>query len=774
MERPSSALFLPALLPSWERARREQDKRCVTELLDPPGQATTLELLRIPKARELGVLLAASRLPFLHFIEARRDDAFEYVIVDVEPEVPQHPLHDIRSLERIAVRFDPDDTAAPDPLALRKDFPRVPHINLRYDEFPRSLCLFEEPYASQKLTWTASHFLRQLHRWLSRTARGELHEPDQPLEQFLMTDAWPAILPPDLFDLQSAGATETLRVVGVDGPGESLTLIVTRDKERSETRGKPFVSVVVEGQPRTHGAIRRQPRTLHQLHDYLAEVDVDLVGMLRTHLATWRTEFSVDDLKKIRLLLVVRLPKRRTDHATPEFVEVWGFVPDATLAELGEFLGVMANGQGFFVPLIGQPKELPNDKEIKLFLLQPIPMLTRSQAAALNDLDSLGETRICAVGVGALGSQVLMNLVRAGYGRWTVIDRDVLLPHNLARHQCDGFALGYSKAKVVCATGNAMFDKERPIVAIVADVLVAKDRDTLRQPLSNAEVILDMSASVPVARHLALDEESTARRISLFLNPSGTALVLLAEDSARQYRLDYLEMLYYRETIRNPDLRNHLYSEGAPLRYANGCRDVTARLSQDAVAVFAGIGSRAVRQAISSGQAGITVWTGNGDLTTRRIDVAPLTPEVRSVLDWKLLIDRDLYSRLYGLREEKLPNETGGVLIGSYDCHRKVVYVLDTIPSPPDSKEWPTLYIRGSEGLRAQVDEINRRSGTWLSYVGEWHSHPDGYGVTPSSDDAKVFDWLTERLLMDGYPPLMAIVGDKGQCRWLFGTLHHD
>ena len=39
-----------------------------------------------------------------------------------------------------------------------------------------------------------------------------------------------------------------------------------------------------------------------------------------------------------------------------------------------------------------------------------------------------------AIGAGALGSLVLTNLARSGYGRLTVVDDDVLHPHNLARH----------------------------------------------------------------------------------------------------------------------------------------------------------------------------------------------------------------------------------------------------------------------------------------------------------------------------------------------------
>jgi integrative and conjugative element protein (TIGR02256 family) len=130
-----------------------------------------------------------------------------------------------------------------------------------------------------------------------------------------------------------------------------------------------------------------------------------------------------------------------------------------------------------------------------------------------------------------------------------------------------------------------------------------------------------------------------------------------------------------------------------------------------------------------------------------------------------------LLSRLRALRATKLPNETGGVLIGSYDLQRRIVYVVDTIPSPPDSKEWPTLYIRGSEGLRQAVQEVDRRTAGSLQYVGEWHSHPDGYGCGASEDDRKVFGWMTAHLSADGLPGLMIIVGAAGQTGIYLGQI---
>ena len=126
--------------------------------------------------------------------------------------------------------------------------------------------------------------------------------------------------------------------------------------------------------------------------------------------------------------------------------------------------------------------------------------------------------------------------------------------------------------------------------------------------------------------------------------------------------------------------------------------------------------------------------------------------------DWTLIMDDWLFQELSELRAAKLPNETGGVLVGSYDLPSKTVYVVDTIISPPDSEEWPTLYIRGSDGLQAQVSGLTEMTAGQLEYLGEWHSHPDRCSCMPSDDDFKVFSWITDRMSAAGLP---AVHGDR-------------
>lgn len=110
------------------------------------------------------------------------------------------------------------------------------------------------------------------------------------------------------------------------------------------------------------------------------------------------------------------------------------------------------------------------------------------------------------------------------------------------------------------------------------------------------------------------------------------------------------------------------------------------------------------------------------------------------------------------------------MLLGHFDYTHRRVYVVETIPSPPDSEEWPTLYVRGSATLAKEIGRVMDASGGNIEYVGEWHSHPKGISCRPSDDDVKVFAWLTTHMDEEGLPALMSIVGDRGP-RFFLGQL---
>lgn len=183
--------------------------------------------------------------------------------------------------------------------------------------------------------------------------------------------------------------------------------------------------------------------------------------------------------------------------------------------------------------------------------------------------------------------------------------------------------------------------------------------------------------------------------------------------------------------------------------------------------VPAAVGSRALRVALDSEDAAVAVWQAGEDGSVRALRVSPSPAVVERKGDWTIRTDERLLEKARAIRSEKLPNETGGVLIGAFDTHHRVVYVVDVLPAPPDSREQPTGFIRGFHGLTESVERIEKVTAGQLTYVGEWHSHPLGHGVTPSADyDRKLFEWLRAKMAADGLPPLMLIVGDRGRHGW--------
>ena len=199
-------------------------------------------------------------------------------------------------------------------------------------------------------------------------------------------------------------------------------------------------------------------------------------------------------------------------------------------------------------------------------------MLTPATAAEFNGVNAVSD-HMAFIGLGALGSQLFMNLWRSGFGRWILIDRDLHLPHNDARHAMVN-GVGEFKAGAMSNLAAAIFPEHKP-AHIVADVVTPRDlARAVESAISESVAVIDCTASVAVGRHLARAYEGP-RRVSVFLNPSATDLVLLAESRDRSIRLDQLEMMYYRALLEDKRLEGHLLRGDAPVRYSNACRDLS-------------------------------------------------------------------------------------------------------------------------------------------------------------------------------------------------------
>ena len=743
------------------------------DVLNPGGTPIEPRALAIPRAREIAEALGGGALDFVRLVECRRRDgssaAAEVIVIDVDVERPQIIVNDIRHVERIAIVCRSADDTYPEVLALRADFPVVPHLNFqRKNEAARNLCLYDQSWDVVRSRWTAPGCIERIRHWLAATAIGTLHRDDQPLEPLLFGTAYRLVIAADLV---SSGDQQVAKLdVHFVRTGNRRGTFIARKPTAPRTKedAPQFIASMFFADARQHGVIRHAPANLEELASFVKSGTFDLLASLRERLRQWKDDGCLD----AALIMVIGFPLQRSAGKEAEISDVWAFLTMRSVFEVGKSLGVWDKiGKGP-VGLLIPAAESCRGGDIEIDVLRPHFSFSRAGAAASNGLEP-GLCKTVAVGAGALGSQVVMTLLRSGFGTWKIIDDDDFLPHNLARHALPPWWVGAPKAAGLAQMMDAYFEESSPTSGIVANVLLpGEEKTAVDEALVEADLILDLAASVPVARHLALNVESKARRMSLFLNPNGTDLVCLSEGQGRSIALDCLEMQYYRAVIRDERLAGHLAANANRVRYARSCRDISAVLPTHLIAIHAGIGAEAVRQASKSETATAKVWRCDPKSCT----VASVAIDVHrahrtKVGDWTLIVDEWLFQELAHLRSGKLPNETGGVLIGSYDLPNKSVYVVDTIPSPPDSEEWPTLYIRGSEGLRDNVAGITEMTAGQLEYVGEWHSHPDQCPCMPSDDDLKVFAWMTDRMSAAGLPAMMAIVGEQGASRWFVGQI---
>ena len=655
------------------------------------GEPINPEDLRGRKARKVIESLRADLLPFIRLVGiTRRPDGMEVVRVEVQPEVPTDPVNDIRVVEPIAIEFDPEDRRQPTTWALRDDFPDLPHTFLVRQGAPKSLCLYDEPYSEQRLHWTAPSYVRRLLWWLSQVAIGRLHQPDQPVEPFLPGSPAHVVLPTALFEVGAEPGPQALSLRKAPRKSRgAVTYVASRQAlAGSAKEDANCMAIVVETAPQTHRGLAGQPRCLLELHDFLRPMDVDLLEMLRLNLKTWILGQAQNP--EAVALIVLRIPARRSDERPPERMEVRAFAVDRSVKELAEVLGVVVEEEGYRGPLVGSSHMIYNAKRVPLCPLNPLRDLSRRKARILTGNRHEADPRIVAIGAGALGSQALLNLVRGGFGRWTVVDHDTLLPHNLVRHALPGACVGWDKAEAVAYLASGLFEEGEAVDALSMDVLSTPVPDRLREILDVADVVIDFSASVAVGRWVALDAPGDSCRIAAFLNPDGTDLVLMAEDQRRSMRLDHIEAQYYRAIMERKELQRHLLQRGKRLRYGHTCRDVTSQMSQDVLSVFAGIVARAVRETIAKPEPRLAIWQISEDHSVSHSAVDLAEPVEVVCGQWRIHADVAILRKLYSLREAALPNETGGVLLGYSDHLRKVLYVVDTIPSPPDSEERPS------------------------------------------------------------------------------------
>lgn len=724
-----------------------------------------------PFARALADMLTAG-LPGAALVESRLtpDGSLFGLRIDVEVERPQVLAHDIRGIEPIAVVFSMEE-AQPCVIALRPDFPDTPHQNEKPEGMPCMLCVDDRPWVEARLTWTPPDLIRRIQMWLAKAARGELHDTGRPLDPIFFRAPRTIVLPraalsPSDLPPELAGFVHEDQRVILARPIAELAGIP--DKGR-------LMVLVYRVQPQAMMRMRHAPRTLSSLAAEMQQCGTDLIADLQSRTVEW-AGLAQDDLRRLSsaLAIVVLFPIIR-DGGEP-VDDVRAFVTQQTAGEIGVALGRLLPNTSGKGARTGYLRAVPpGEVNIEGLVLEPTDVqvafdreLAASAAGCTPDT-----RRAVLVGAGALGSQLALDLAREGAFRWSVVDGDRLMPHNLARHGLGAADVGMPKAVALARQLEDLLGE--PATGIVADITApsGEARPRLDEALASADIIIDASASVAAARHIG-DLPGNARRVSAFLNPAGTALVLLTEPADRSVTLRDLEAQYHRLVQTEPRLEGHLHVEQSGLRYSGSCRSLSNRIPATRAAMLSAVAAMGIRETSVQTNGSICIWHLSPDGGIRLTRHEPRVVRQQPIGSWMLSYDQGLLDQLATMRQSRLPNETGGVLLGIADMSRRSIHVVTALPPPTDSMGSVTGFERGVAGLTDAVNTAVAASLHQLRYVGEWHSHPPRSSAMPSSTDLRQLAWLRHELEAEGLPALMAIAADDGKFSFVVAVAAND
>lgn len=686
----------------------------------------------------------------------------EIVTFTIKLDLPQRPVYTIRAEEEVAVCFWKNTNFSPIVFVLRDDFPDTPHQILVPDGWPAAICIDDRPWQDVRSSYTGAELISRILGWFNKACEGELHGADQPFDPVFISDGFRQIVvsPGGRHAIQRA---ERVQVWKLDDAAEFL--LITDSGSHHGLRPVNVLPVTLSVPPEQMKRIRAAPNNLAELIGIFCERGADLSAKLRSEILQWLNQEGAKQDEPWITCILAEVPQIHPLTGNVEARHPLGFVCPVNPGVVGRALGFLSpndvedRGGVSYVRLLSQPA--PDKTGLELIPVQYAPVhfeLDSERAALLSGAGDSDQRKLLMIGAGSLGSSVAEILVREGLFLWTVLDNDKLLPHNLARHTLTRDDIGFGKAaKLVERLFKIREDAADKSIPL--DVFDGNRREDINNAIENADLILDASASVPVSRWLS-DHPAKAPRMCAFFTPDGRSAVFMKESGDRSVTLRDIELAYLREVMTNPALSNHLGGSEFT-RYTGACRALTSTIPASSIAILTALIARAISSSRTNEDPVLTILTIQDDGT-----VAAIRPAVacihQCISGWNVSYPFTIVEDLRNWRTQKLPNETGGVLLGVLDRDTRSIGVAYAVPAPSDSLERPSEFIRGVGGVSRVVDLAEKRSAGQLRYLGEWHSHPPRQPPIPSGADLEQIVQLALWSELESQPALSMIVGGDG------------
>lgn len=372
------------------------------------------------------------------------------------------------------------------------------------------------------------------------------------------------------------------------------------------------------------------------------------------------------------------------------------------------------------------------------------------------------DTSLLFAGCGSLGSKVAVHLARAGFNNFKMSDRGVFRPHNNARYGLIwGTEVSYPKSVLLSHSLKELNCKATPVVSSLVEDLTQNPKKLLR----NTNIIIDTTASHSVREAFANVPPSvlTGVLVRAEIYAEGLASVICIEGSNRQPRVDDITVQLYTIALDDPTLKSYIYQKDSMSRIPIGqsCGSYTMKMTDAQLSIHASLIADIMQDHLDDElptDGGLWVITKTKDNPSIKVEFHKawkfLTVNSSRVKSrWEVRVSAPVVEFIRKSSVRFKPNETGGALVGYISWGRRVVHITKLVEAPEDSTSRPSAFILGINGLKGQLIDIERDSGGTLTYIGTWHSHPQGGG--PSQTD---IDTLLELSKLRGFIPTVCLI----------------
>lgn len=351
------------------------------------------------------------------------------------------------------------------------------------------------------------------------------------------------------------------------------------------------------------------------------------------------------------------------------------------------------------------------------------------------------EAKVVVVGCGSLGSKVSLHLARAGVGQQELVDNELLLPHNLARHALleDRSVLVPHKAELMeRALHGLSHDNARSHVINAVDLFTSGDTFSRVIP-ADAAMIIDTTASLQLLMASAGSDamnSSPVRLARAALFGQGRCAVLVLESEGRWARVDDITTWLFELCRRSPELRAAMAGSQTDLRQVfvgDNCRSLTTPMSDALISRSASMIAMQIQQWIaegkpSTGQLCIGISdSSNIGCAWQVIEIGVTTAlDVQDDGGWKVRVLANVAQAIDEESRRWGRCETGGALLGHVSLEARTITIAGLVPAPRDSVRSRSTFVLGTEGLNEALVEAHAASLAHLMFIGTWHSHPMG------------------------------------------------